>query len=53
MTGDDVAIAIDQDRNNEPKGLDAVTELPNLLLAVLARIGGVRLDLVDPTINNR
>jgi hypothetical protein len=43
MTGDDVALTIDQDRNIEPERLDAGGDLPDLLLAVKPRVRGVRL----------
>jgi hypothetical protein len=38
MTGDHLALAIDQDRYIEPKRLDAGGDLPDLFLAVAARI---------------
>ena len=51
MTCNYVAVAIDQDRNDEAERLDAGGNLPNLLLAVPARIGGVGLYLVDTPID--
>ena len=52
MAGDHLALAIDQDRDIEPERLDAVGDLPDLLLAVAARIGRIRLQLFDPPIDN-
>ena len=52
MTRDDVEIGIDQHRHIEAESLDAVGDLPDLLLAVAARVGGVRFQLVYPVINN-
>ena len=43
MTGDDPAAAIDQDRIDEAKFLDAVSDLLNLLFAVRARVIATRL----------
>jgi hypothetical protein len=37
MAGDDVAVAVGQDRDNEAEKLDAIGNLPNLLL--LWRLG--------------
>ena len=52
VPGDHVAVAIDQDRHVEAESLDAVGDLPDLLLAVPARVGRIRLQIFDPTINN-
>ena len=52
VPGDDVAVAIDQDRDIEAKGLDAFGNLPDLPLGVAAWIGGVRLQIFDAAINN-
>jgi len=52
VTRDDVEIGIDQHRHIEAESLDAVGDLPDLLLAVAARVGGVRFQLVYPVINN-
>ena len=43
MTRDDIVIAIDQDRDVETKGPDALGDLPDLLLAVTTGINGIRL----------
>ena len=47
VPGDDVAVAIDQDRDIEAEGLDAVGDLPDLLFAVTTGINGVRLKLIE------
>src|SRR6516164_1080651 len=52
VAGYDISVVINQDRNIEAKGLDAVSDLPDLLLAVTARIGRIRLELVDPSIDD-
>src|SRR6266851_5216580 len=53
MSGDHLAVAINQDRDNEAKDLDAVSDLPDLLLAVQAGIGWIRLQVVNPAIDDR
>ena len=50
MTTDDLAIAIDQNRNNKVEDLDAVGDLPELFPAVPARVRRIGLQCVDPTI---
>jgi hypothetical protein len=52
VPGDHVVVAIDQDRDIEVEGLDAIGDLPDLLLGMLTRVRRIRLELVDPTINN-
>jgi hypothetical protein len=52
MAGDDVAVAIDQDRDIEAKSLDAVGDLPDLLLAMPACVTGIWLELVDPSVDD-
>jgi putative transposase len=52
LTRDDVAVAIDQDRDVELEGLDAAGDLPDLLFAVAPRVGGVELKLVDPSVDD-
>jgi hypothetical protein len=52
MTRDHIVFAIDQNRNIEAEGSDAVGDFSDLLLAVPARVGGVRLQLVDATIDD-
>ena len=49
---DHVAIAIDQDRDIEAESFNAVGDLPELLFAVAPRIGRIRIELVDPAIDN-
>ena len=41
MAGDDVAVAIRQDRDIEAERINAVEDLPDLLLAVAPRVGGI------------
>ena len=41
VTGDDLQPAVDQDRYVEAEGGDAASQLPDLLGAVKARIGGI------------
>ena len=53
MAGDYVVVTIDQDRNNEVEGFQAVANLPDLFFAVAARVCGVRFQLVYPAINAR
>jgi hypothetical protein len=53
MSGDHLAVAINQDRDNEAKDLDAVGDLPDLLLAVQAGIGWIRLQVVNLAIDDR
>jgi hypothetical protein len=52
VAGYDVAEAIDQDRHVETESLDAVPDLPDLLLAVPARVVWIQPQIIDPTINN-
>jgi hypothetical protein len=52
VPGDHVVVAIDQDWDIEAEGFDAVGDLPDLLFAVAPRVSGIRLELLDPTINN-
>jgi len=40
VTGNDIPVAIDQDRNDEAEDLDTVTDLPDLLLRMPPRVGG-------------
>ncbi|HEX3419579.1 MAG TPA: hypothetical protein VHT21_24725 [Stellaceae bacterium] len=53
MASDHLEIAIDQHRNIEAEDLDAVRDLPDLFFAVQAGIGRIRLQRLDPPINNR
>src|SRR5260370_39033928 len=53
MSGDHLAVAINQDRDNEAKDLDAVSDLPDLLLAVQAGHGWIRLHVVNPAEDER
>jgi hypothetical protein len=50
MPADDLAIAIDQNRNNEVEHLDALGDLLKLFPAVPARVRGIGLQCIDPTI---
>jgi len=50
MPAGDLAIAIDQNRNNEVEDLDAVGDLLELFLAVPVRVRRIGLQCVDPTI---
>ena len=52
MTRDNVAVAIDQDRDIEAESLDAVGNLSDLLFAMAPRVTGVWFQLFDPVINN-
>ena len=52
MPGDHIAVAVDQDRDIEAEGLDAVGDLPDLLLGVAPRVCRVRFQLVDATVND-
>jgi ParB-like chromosome segregation protein Spo0J len=49
---DHVAIAIDQDRHIEAKGLDALGNLPDLLSAVASRVSRVRSELVQQAVDD-
>jgi hypothetical protein len=53
VTGDDIVLAINQDRDSEVENPDAVGDLPDLLSAVAVRIGRVRLELVDRAVDDR
>ena len=53
VTGDDIVLAINQDRDIEVENSDAVGDLPYLLSAVAVRIGRVRLELVDRAVDDR
>src|SRR5438477_3732554 len=52
MTGDHLEVAIDQDRDIEPERFDAVGDLPDLLLAVQPGVGRIRLQLLNPVVND-
>ena len=52
VTRDNVAVAINQDRHIEAKGLDAVGDLLDLSLAVTPRVAEIRFQLVAGTIND-
>jgi hypothetical protein len=52
VTRDHIVFAIDQNRNIEAERPDAVGDLSDLLLTVPARVGGVRLQLIDATIDD-
>jgi hypothetical protein len=53
VPADDVELGIDQHRNIEAEGLDAVRDLPDLLSTVNPRISGIRFEFfgrpkIDP-----
>jgi hypothetical protein len=50
MAADDLAIAIDQNWNNEVEDPDALGNFLELFLAVPARVRGIGLQCVNPTI---
>ena len=50
MPGNDLAIAIGQNRNNEVEDPDALGNFLELFLAVPARVRGIGLQCVNPTI---
>jgi hypothetical protein len=52
VAGDELIVAIDQDWDIEAEGLDAAGDLPDLLLAVQPRVGGVRFELAYQAIDN-
>jgi hypothetical protein len=52
VTCDNIAVAIDQDRDIEAESLDAVANLADLLFAMTPRIGGVRFELIDPPVDD-
>jgi hypothetical protein len=52
MASDDVAVTIDQDRDDEAKGLEAFANLPNLLPGMAPRVGGIRFQLLASTIHD-
>jgi hypothetical protein len=52
VPGDNVALAVDQNWDVEIKGLDAVGNLPNLLLGMAPRVGGIGFQRVDATVHN-
>ena len=47
VTGNYLATAINQDRDVETESLDALGELPDLLLAMPARVRRIERELVD------
>ena len=53
MTSIYVEIGIDQHWHIEAEGLDAVGDLPDLLLAVAPRVGRVRFQLVDRPVDDQ
>jgi hypothetical protein len=53
VSTDNLAVAIDQDRDIKAEGPDAVSDLPDLLFGVVPRVGGVRFQLLNPAINDR
>src|SRR4029077_20649898 len=52
VTGNYLAVAINQDRDDEPEKLDALGDLPDLFLAVPARVGRIGEQCIDSTIHD-
>jgi hypothetical protein len=52
MARDDVQIDVDQDRDIEPEGLDAFGDLADLRGAMLARVAGIGLQLLDRNVRD-
>ena len=52
VTGHNIAVAIDQDRDIKTEGLDAVGDLPDLPLGMASRVGGIGFQRVDSTVHN-
>ena len=52
VPADHLVVAIGQDRNVEPEGLDAVGDLPDLLFAVEPRVRGVQLQFFDRPVDH-
>jgi hypothetical protein len=50
MASNYVVVAIGQDGDDEAKGSEAFANLPDLLLCMVPRIGGIRFQLVNWTI---
>jgi hypothetical protein len=53
MPGNDLAIAIGQNRNNEVEDPDALGDLPELFPVVAAWVGGVRFQFLNPPVGDR
>src|SRR5262249_51903110 len=53
VTGNYPSAAIYQDRDNETESLDALRELPDLLLAMPARVRRIERELVDRPLDDR
>jgi hypothetical protein len=49
---DNIVLAIGQNWDIEIKGRDAVGNLPDLLLSMAPRVGGIGFQRVDPTVND-
>ena len=52
MTRDNVKIAVDQNRNIEAKGLDAIGDLPDLPVAVQPWVRRIKFKLLDWPVND-
>jgi hypothetical protein len=52
VPGDYVVVTIDQDWDIKAEHSDTMSDLSDLFFAVAPRVRGIRLDLLDPTINN-
>ena len=49
---DNLAVAIDQDRDIKAEGPDAISDLPDLLFGMAPWVGGIRFQLLNPAIND-
>jgi hypothetical protein len=50
MASNYVVVAIDQDGDDKAEGLEAFANLPDLLLGMAPRVGGIRFQFVNSTI---
>jgi len=52
VTGNYLAVAINQDRDDETENRDALGDLPDLFLAVLARVRRIESQCISSTIHD-
>src|SRR5437762_9878732 len=52
MPGDDLEIAVDQDRRIKAELFDRTSDLPDLLFAVLSRIARIEFQSINRLVNN-
>jgi hypothetical protein len=52
VTGNYLAVAINQDRDDETENRDALGDLPDLFLAVLARVRRIESQCINSTIHD-